>query len=229
MNHQTEVKNLRVKSRAERLLRESAQFETIPVRKNGLGTWLLQLDSLVRNLAVVGGLVLVVIAVRNSSLPEAQSVFSALQEGTTMQWDESVGKLSFVNRLLPEEIQEVWNETPDVVSVYAPMNGSVVHAWSQEEPYLLIQGNLPDVHVSADGEVMSIAHGMEEERIVRIRHGDDTETVYGNLDACIVEVGDQVLTGDLLGQVRQDQPLAFEILVEGRSVDPTHRLISALE
>ena len=223
MNQQTQVKSVRVKSRAERLVQQPAQVIELPEKKKSLGTWFLQLDRLVRNLAVVGGLVLVIAAVRNSSIPEAQSVFSAIQEGTGMQWDESVGKLSFVNSLLPEDIQAVWSES-NVLSVFSPVKGSIIHAWSQQEPYLLIAGDVRDVRASANGEVMSIAHGMEEERIVRIRHDDDTETVYGNLESCNVDVGDRVSAGDILGQLRREQPLAFEVRVDGRSVDPTGQL-----
>lgn len=223
MNQHTHVKNIKVKSRAERLLRQSSELIELPERKNSWGDRFLQLDRLVRNLAVVGGLVLVVIAVRNSSIPEAQSVFGAIQESAGMQWDESIGKLSFVNSLLPEEIQEVWSETADI-SVFAPLNGEIVHVWSQSEPYLLIAGAVSDVRASADGEVMSIAHGMEEERILRVRHDDDTETIYGNLQSCFVEVGDRVASGDVIGTLLSNHPLAFEVRVDGRSVDPSDQL-----
>ena len=223
MNQQTQVKNVKVKSRAERLLREAAQITELPERKNRLGNWFLQLDNLVRNLAVVGGLVLVMLAVRNSSLPQAQSVFSAIQDSAGVQWDESVGKLSFVSSVLPEEIREVWNET-QIQSVFAPVSGEVVHAWSREEPYLLLEGDTRDVRASENGEVMSIAHGVEEERIVRLRHTDGTESIYGNLESCSVTVGAQVSAGDIIGRLIAEQPLAFEVRVNGRSVDVTHSL-----
>ena len=73
MNQQTQVKNVKVKSRAERLLCETAQLTELPERKNGFGNLFLQFDNLARNLAVVGGLVLVMLAVRNSSLRTAGS------------------------------------------------------------------------------------------------------------------------------------------------------------
>ena len=223
MNQQTQVKNMKVKTKATRLLNEPAQLTELPKRTTGWGTRFLQLDQLVRNLAVVGGLVLVVVAVRNSSIPEAQSVFGAIQQSAGMQWDESIGKLSFVNSLLPEEIREVWNENTSI-SVLAPVNGDVVHAWSQSEPYLLIDGDTRDIRASAPGEIMSVAHGMEEERILRLRHDDGTETIYGNLQSCCVEVGDRVYAGEIIGTLLEDQPLAFEVRVNGRSVDPTRGL-----
>lgn len=223
MNQQTHVKSMKVKSRAARLMDEPAQLIELPARESSWSARFLQFDKLVRNLAVVGGLVLVIIAVRNSTIPEAQSVFSALQESVGMQWDESVGKLSFVNSLLPEEIQEVWSEEPSI-AVFSPLNGEVVHAWSQNEPYLLISGTVSDVRASADGEVMSIAHGMDEERILRVRHDDASETIYGNLVTCSVEVGDRVYAGDVIGTLLDGFPLAFEVRLDGRSVDPSKNL-----
>ena len=228
MNQQTQVKNVKIKSRAERLLCETAQITELSERKNRFGNWFLQFDNLVRNLAVVGGLVLVMLAVRNSSLPQAQSVFSAIQDSAGIQWDESVGKLSFVNSILPEEIRQVWNETP-VQAVFVPVSGEVVHAWSREEPYLLLAGDTRDVRASENGEVMSVAHGMEEERIVRLRHTDGTESIYGNLESCFVEVGAQVSAGDIIGKLIAEKPLAFEVRVNGRSVDVTDSLIPFAE
>ena len=223
MNQQTQVKNVKIKSRAERLLHENAQLTKLPERKNSFGNFFLQFDSLVRNLAVVGGLVLVMLAVRNSGVPQAQSVFSAIQDSAGIQWDESVGKLSFVSSILPEEIRDVWKETP-IQSVFAPVSGDIVHAWSQEEPYLLIDGNSDDVRAADNGEVMSIAHGMDEERILRLRHADGSESLYGNLERCCVDVGTQVSAGDIIGTLVDQKPLAFEVRVNGRSVDVTYSL-----
>lgn len=223
MNHQTQVRELKVKHKAERLLCETPQVTELPESKSTFGSYFLQLDHLVRNLAVVGGLVLVMVAVRNSSMPQAQSVFNAIQDSAGIQWDESVGKLSFVNSILPEEIREVWNETT-VQTVFAPVYGDVVQAWSREEPYLLLQATVKDVRASANGEVMSVAHGIDEERILRLRHADGTESIYGNLEQCYVDVGSQVSAGDVIGRLFNQKPLAFEVRVNGRSIDVTNSL-----
>lgn len=223
MNRQTQVKSIRVRSRAARLEGERIQpTEWTP--KKSWGRRIVQLDRLARNMAVVAGLFLLVVAVRNSTAPEAQSVFGAIQQSASMEWDESLGKLSFVGAILPESVRAVWQETPSV-EVFAPVSGSVVHAWSRAEPYLMIESTLSDVRAAADGEVMSIAHGVDEERIVRIRHDDTSETLYGNLQECYVQVGDLVLSGDPIGSLISEKPLAFELRVEGRSVDPSQRLL----
>jgi len=208
---------------------QTAQVIELPERTNGIGKHLLKVDQLVRNLAVVGGLVLVVIAVRNSTIPQAQSVFGAIQESAGMQWDESIGKLSFVNTLLPEEIQEVWSDNANAKEILMPLNGEVVHAWSANEPYLLIAGDLQTVYAADDGEVMAIAHGLDEELILRVRHEDNTESIYGNMSNVTVTEGDRVTAGEPLGTVRSAQPLAFELRENGRSVDPARRMPEAAQ
>jgi len=219
----TNVRKIDVKAPKTTINMTKPEVIELPARETSFGMRFLQLDRLVRNFAVVGSLVLVMIAVRSSNMEETQSVFSVLQTGAGMQWDESIGKLSFVNSFLPDEIQTVWNENKEVC-MYTPVNGDIMHAWSEKEPYLLIQSKQEEVFASADGEVMSIAHGLGEERIVRIRHAGQTETVYGNLQECVLEIGQSVHLGDLLGTLLPGQPLAFEVRVNGRSVNAEESL-----
>lgn len=220
MNQQTRVKQIQVRSEnGKHIQLEKSTAEWIDMSPKPKSTFIFQADKLIRNLAVAGGLLLVVVAVKNAGIPETQSVFSALQASVNADWDESVGKLSFVSALLPEGLQEVWN-AQDNVAVYAPMVGQTVKTWTAQEPYIEVAGSVTDVRAVADGEIMSVAHGMDEERIVRIRHDDGTESVYGNLLACYREVGDRVLTGDIFARVPEDEPLAFELRKNGRSIDP---------
>ena len=222
MNQQTQVKNMKVRSRAARLQEPghpTVRVEEWPQRKGWLQS-LVRWEQLGRNLVVVGCLFMVVVAVRNTETHQAQSVFQTIQASAGMEWDETVGKLSFVNSLLPQQIQEVWRQT-ESVEVFVPANGEIVQAWSREQPYVMIDTKLSDVRSAADGEVMSIAHGPDEERIVRVRHDDGTEAVYGNLAACTVETGDRLYAGDVFARVLEGKPLAFELRVDGRSVDPT--------
>ena len=225
MEKKTQVKNMAVKSRAARLL-ESAlnenRVEELKPRKSWIHD-LLQLDQLGRNLIVTGCLFLMVVAVRNAGTHEAMSVFGALKASAGMEWDESVGKLSFVNSLLPPGVQAVWSTDADI-SVFSPVTGAVVHAWSRQEPYVMMESRVRDVRAAADGEIMSIAHGLDEEKIVRVRHDDETESIYGNLEQCFLQEGDRVYAGDVFATLLTDRPLAFELRVDGRSVDPEGRL-----
>lgn len=220
MNQQTRVKQIQVRNEAVKHIQpEKSTAEWMDLSQKPKSTFVFQADKLIRNLAVAGGLLLVVVAVKNAGIPESQSVFSALQASVNADWDESVGKLSFVSALLPEGLQEVWN-AQDNVAVYAPIAGQTVKTWTAQEPYIEVAGSVTDVRAVADGEIMSVAHGMDEERIVRIRHDDGTESVYGNLLVCYREVGDRVTTGDIFARVPENEPLAFELRKNGRSIDP---------
>ena len=176
-------------------------------------------ESLTRNVAVAAALLLFVVAVRNAAIPEAKDVFTAVKDSVNMNLDETLGKLSFVSNLLPESALVFWNNA-DTVEVTAPVHGDVVHTFTEDEPYIGLLGVSSDVHAAADGEVMNIAHGDGEERIVRIRHEDGLETIYGNLLQCYVAEGDQVYEGDILGETAARQPVYFEVRKSGRSVDP---------
>ena len=183
------------------------------------------LDNLLRNVAVVGALLLTIVALRNIGDPQAQSVFSAIQAGTNMEWDESLGKLSFVSNLIPESVQAVWGEGR-AISVMAPCYGEITHVWSRTEPYLEILSNMADIRAVANGEIMSVAHGPGEEIIIRLRHDDDTESLYGNLAVCYMDVGEYVFQGDIIATVLPEKPLAFELRHDGRSIDPKGKLRS---
>ena len=221
MNKQTSVKPMRLREKAgsERPSEKSGAEWIDCSRPSGRGVFALRADRLLRNLAVAGALLLVIVAVRSAGLPETQSVFSALQASMDMEWDESVGKLSFVNGLLPPSVREVWSGR-ETLTVYAPMTGETIHAWSRDEPYIELRGAVTDVRAAADGEIMSVAHGMEEERIVRLRHDDGMESIYGNLLVCYADVGDRVNAGEIFARVASGEALAFELRRDGRSVDP---------
>lgn len=233
MEKETRVKQIQVRERRQRLqppvLSEmapptAAEWTELPKRSRG---WRAQLapGELTKNLALLGCLALVVLAVHSAGEgQESVSAFSALKSGLSASWEQDIGKLSFVSELLPPEIREVWNPSP-AVTVIAPAEGQTVHTWSAAEPYLEIAAVARDIRAAAGGEVMNIAHGLGEERILRLRHPDGSETLYGNLAACFVEVGQEVAAGDVVATLLPGSPLAFEMRIDGRSVDPSASML----
>ena len=61
-------------------------------------------EKLTRNIALAFILVLVVSAIRNAKLPDGKTVMSAIQGTVDQQWDESLGKISFVSNMFPEAV-----------------------------------------------------------------------------------------------------------------------------
>ena len=185
-----------------------------------------RLEELTKNMAVAAALLICVVALRNGALPGSDGLMEAVLTATTGDTllDDQLGKLTFVSTLFPEATL-VFGEAHTDADILMPVTGAeVVHAWSQREPYVMLETRRSDVRAAADGEVMSIAHGLDEERIVRIRHDDHTETLYGNLKNCHVSEGDQLCAGDVFAELLDGKPLAFELRVDGRSVDPAGRM-----
>lgn len=178
-------------------------------------------DQLARNVAVLAAIVLVLTALAraNEGTP-AKAVFSALQDSVSMEWDESLGKLTFVDNLLPEAVREVWSER-EAVSLCLPLQGELVSAFSHSKPYIEILSASDEVHAALSGEMMAVAHGPDEELIVRVRHDNGMESIYGNLRQCFFSEGDQINEGDVIGQTVDGGALSFELRRAGIPIDPT--------
>ena len=125
-------------------------------------------ENLARNCAFAGILTLMVVSVRNAELPTGQTVLTAVQQMIDANWDSSLGKISFVSNLLPESMA-VFFESDLQAELTAPCFGSVIHAWSETEPYLGYNADNGSVYAVSAGQVMSVAHGLEEERVEQVR------------------------------------------------------------
>ncbi len=79
-----------------------------------------------------------------------------------------------------------------------------MHAWREAEPYIGLLGASQDVRGRRGRGCDEVAHGDNEERILRIRHDNGLETMYGNLAESYVSEGDHVYAGDILGLRKMD-------------------------
>ena len=180
-------------------------------------------DHLARNLALAGMLVLVVAAVRNARLPTGQTVLTAVQDMIETDWDESLGRISFVSRLFPDTVS-VFFESPVEADWLSPCMGNVAHAWRKEEPYIGYEAEDRRVYAAASGQVMSLAHGEGEEWILRVRHEDGLETIYYGLASVNVREGDAVTVDTCLGQALSGRQVILSARRAGRDFDPSSLL-----
>ncbi|MBR5110952.1 MAG: M23 family metallopeptidase [Clostridia bacterium] len=176
-------------------------------------------DKLARNFAFAGILTLTVVAVRNAELPTGKTVLTAMQEIIDADWDKSLGSISFVSNLLPETMA-VFFETDIQVSLAAPCMGNVSHAWSEEEPFIGYSAADGKVYAVSEGQVMSVAHGLEEEKVVRIRHENGLESMYYNLASVSAREGDEVTAQTCIGTVLEGKQALLEVRRAGRAVNP---------
>ena len=180
-------------------------------------------ERMLRNTAVCIALLLCVLAVQGLDYPIAQTVSAELHNWVTMDLDENLGSLKFVQNLLPDAALVFWHIGDSNAYAHPVFNTSISHAWAETEPWLVYSlEKQTEVAASAPGEVMSIASYDDQTVTVRLRHSDGLETVYGNLTHCKVQEGDWVEASDILGE---SESVYFEIRSEGRSINPAPLMV----
>ena len=224
MAQQRETKVTSIRIRQGSLLSETPENEEgrvewreIPKRHRG--------EDFVKNLSVAAGLVLCAVALRTGALPSLSKTSDAVMTAATDQslLDEQLGKLSFVSALFPEAVLVFGESSSEQLSV--PVSGgTVVHAWSEAEPYLSWRTDSRSVFASCDGEVVGVYHGNGDERLVQIAGQDGLSCVYGNLDQVMVRTGDAICAGDQIGTLLVGEDFVFEVRRDGRSIDPARYL-----
>ena len=180
-------------------------------------------ERMLRNTAVCIALLLCVLAVQGLDYPIAQTVSAELHSWVTMDLDENLGSLKFVQNLLPDAALVFWHIGESNAYAHPVFGTSVSHAWAETEPWLVYSpGEQTQVTASAAGEVMSVSYYDDQTATVRLRHSDGLETVYGNLIRCKVQEGDWVEASTVLGE---SDAVYFEIRSEGRSINPAPLMV----
>lgn len=186
-------------------------------------------ENFLKNMGVAAALVLCAVTLKTGAIPDAQKATDAVLASVTDDTllDDKLGKLSFVSKIFPEATLVFGESSHEGMAL--PVNGGVVvHAWSEQEPYMAWRGATNQVCSAGDGVVMGVYHGLGEERIVEVRAEDGLCCIYGNLEQVTVQVGDAITAGDLIGEVGKDVDCVFEIRKNGISVDPAVYLDSVL-
>ena len=205
------IKRMEINATMEK--QEQPEITYLPVEKPRWG------ERLARNLALAGMLVITVAAMRNAELPTGTTVLTAVRQMIDGEWDDHLGKISFVSSFLPETVAVFFESAPEA-ELTAPCFGSLSHAWTEAEPYLGYTGEDKRVFATAAGQVMSVYHGPDEEYILRLRHEDGLETLYYNLASAAALEGDRVTPGTCVGEALSGGVI-IEVRRAGRAIDPT--------
>ena len=193
------------------------QWQEPPKKRTG--------EHLLRNLATASALVLCAVALRQGALPGTSAAVDAVMTAVTDHTllDNTLGKLSFVSSLFPEATLVFGEQTYPELSL--PVSGgTVVHAWSETEPYTTWRSSSQAVTSSLDGEVIGVYHGVDEELLVQVLADNGLSCLYGNLAEVAVTTGDAVRMGDLLGTVMTGADCVMELRRDGISIDPSAML-----
>ena len=195
----------------------AAPRRTLPKRL----TWS---DRLMRNSAIACAVLLGVLALGNIDQPWATKAAEGIEQALTMRidLDNSLGRLSFVQGLMPESALVFLNVAPET-ELALPVEGVVSHPWSSVQPWLLFEpAEGASVMAAEAGTVTAVSPLSTGGYGLLIDHGEGTESVYAGLGQASVEAGDAVARGQALGTA--GKRVYFELRVNGEPVDPTERL-----
>lgn len=181
-------------------------------------------DRLLRSTAVACALLLSIMALRNADLPWAQRAVQGIEKAMTMKidLDESLGKLHFVRRLVPETALVFWNAGASS-GLQPPVEGQIEHAWSEKQPWRVYAcADGAQVTAAMDGEVRQIEKGAMADYIVLITHDNGMETVYAYMADVSVGPGERVYAGDPVGVTASGggSRLYFALRQDGAEIDP---------
>lgn len=185
-------------------------------------------EKLLRNTAVACALLLTVMSLKNVDQPWSRKMTEGVRQAMTMRidWDETLGRLSFVRALVPETALVFLNLGANA-DLTAPVQAEISHEYTEQQPWLEYSCGAAQQVVSAtDGIVTAVGQGVSGEWIVLIQGEEDIETVYGYLESTYVRLEQEIKAGQQIGTTadQTESRLYFEVREAGNAVDPTGRM-----
>lgn len=174
--------------------------------------------KLTRNTAFLMLLLVCLASIHNQQLPDGRTVLTAVQSTVDQEWDESLGRITFVDNMMPQTLSVFFQEE-ETYSLSLPCNGTLVHLWETHAPYVSFD-TAGSVLAIADGEVMSLSHDSADQLSLRIRHENGLESVYYHLASTPLREGDMVSSGEAVGSLQECHNLVLDVRRNGLSIDP---------
>lgn len=174
--------------------------------------------KLTRNTAFLMLLLVCLASIHNQQLPDGRTVLTAVQSTVDQEWDESLGRITFVDNMMPQTLSVFFQEE-ETYSLSLPCNGTLVHLWETHAPYVSFD-TAGSVLAIADGEVMSLSHDSTDQLSLRIRHENGLESVYYHLASTPLREGDMVTSGEAVGSLQEGHNLVLDVRRNGLSIDP---------
>lgn len=187
-------------------------------------------ERLLRNTAIACALLLTVMALGNIDSPATNRVTNAIRGALSMDMslDESLGKLSFVQNLVPESALVFLNIGGRRSSAGIPVQGETVHAFSEAQPWTEYKTtDAAQVRAIADGTVSAVSQSGEDDWTLLVDHADGSCAVFAYLQSTSVKIGDTIARGDALGAAGngENARLYLEVRAADAPIDPA-KLIS---
>lgn len=178
-------------------------------------------DRLLRNSFLACAVLLGILALGNVQQPWATKAAEGIKQALTMKvdLDESLGQLTFVQKMMPESALVFFNLSGD--SEYArPVEGELQHSYDAMQPWLMFacqEG--ASVCAPSAGTISAISPLSDGSWGVLIDHGSGMESVLAGLSEAEVQVGAEVLRGSSIG--KSAESLYYELRQAGEAIDPS--------
>jgi len=181
-------------------------------------------ERLLRNTAVACALLLMMLALSNIETPWSEKAVDGIRQALTMsvELDEQIGGMRFVERLMPESTLVFWNVG---VNSALPVQGELTHPYNPQQPWLeYTVASEADVRVVMDGMVSAVGENAAGEWSVMVDHANGLKSIYAFMEEAGVRVGEELLAGSIVGM--SAERLYFELRENGISIDPAGKGIS---
>jgi len=181
-------------------------------------------ERMLRNSCLACAALLGILALGNIQQPWAIKASSAVEKALTMEidLDESLGQLSFVQRLMPESALVFFN-LDSGHALAAPVEGELLHLYSADQPWLMFSAEAgTSVRAARDGTVAAVSPMSGGGWGVLIDHGEGLESVTACLADVSVQAGDSIARGSKIGTA--DENVYFELRQSSEATDPTELL-----
>lgn len=178
-------------------------------------------DRLLRSSAIACALLLGVLALGNINQPWARSASESIERALTMQidLDDSIGRLSFVKKLMPESALVFLNLSGENL-MQRPVDGKIIHEYSDTQPWLLFECTAgEDVLAPEAGIVTAVSPLSGNTFGIMIDHGNGLESICAYLEEVCIESGSTVQRGQKIGTAGIN--LYFELRQSENSMNPS--------
>lgn len=185
-----------------------------PSRRHSRQSW----GALPVQLLVCAAIVVVVLVVRALDVPRSAEVFAGINDAITTDsdLDKAIGKLKFVGDFFGGS-KTTFN--PETQGLVPPIKDLAVETGGA--PQMMLSIPIPDeitpVLAAADGQIFYAGSSNEYGSLVRIRHEEGYETLYGGIHY-EVQAGHTVLAGERIGYMKGGT-LKFIVYRDGKAID----------
>ena len=181
-------------------------------------------DKLLRKSCIACAVLLGILALGNVQRPWAVKASQNIERALTMKidLDESLGRLSFVKRIMPESARVFFNLSGDH-ELLTPVQGKCTHPYEASQPWLMFEAEGgATVCATAAGTVSAVSALSDGSYGVLIDHGNGSESVTACLATASVQNGDVLPRGAAIGSAAG--PVYFELRLGGEACDPTAQM-----